>query len=327
MPTAVGVTVLDQLGAPVDGVSVELFDRLGNLVSAAVLTGTGGAGRVEFTVDGSPGGTQYHIRAYLVGGSILYSPVLLYADRRTAVVYEPLPSGFSNEFSLAYNTGELEPAVEPYMCRCHAKIHKLNDTVFPGYVFYIRDRVIPEILYAPTAGGVSGPFLGGDRITLRTDKFGNAVTDLVRNGIYTAFFPDRAEEPCDFIVPDQPSADLIDLIWLYAKSVTYSTNALNLQVGESATVEFTQFLMSNDRERDLDENLYAPSSVVSPVASVGSDLVSIRWGTSGRSLIITALAAGTAEVIVEPQAPINSRLPVRLPRPPVTQTPISVTVT
>ena len=325
MSLLVGITVEDHLGATVDGVSVEIYDRLGVLVSSAVLTGTGGPGRAEFTLTGSVEGTQYHARIYYVGAG-LYSPLILFADRRTIVVYEPLPVGVTNEFTTTYNTGALSPATDPNMCRCHAQINKQNNQVYPGYVFYIRDRVIPEATYAPIVGGVSGAFLAGDRLTLRTDSYGQAVFDLVRNGIYTAFFPDRMETPCDFIVPDQASADLIDLIWLYPKSATYSSTAVALNVGDSIEIDITQFLMSNDREADLNDVDYSPSSFVIPSVSVGPSIVSATWGT-GETILITALAAGVAEVVLEPIDPTDSGLPVRLPRPPVSQTPIAITVT
>jgi len=326
MSVTVGVEVLDQDTNPVDGVAVEVFDGLGGFVTTGN-TGDTSPGRVEFLLSGSDSGTVYNIKVYETATQSLFSPLVSFIDKKSIKVYEPVLPGVANDAFFEKNT-VLSCSPNPNCCRLTAYFEKHSCLPLSGYVFYVRDRQIPRTVHSPTPGGIQGILLGGDRITLRTGPDGKALFDLPRNGIYNIFLPDYADEEIVIEVPDSPCWDLSDLLFLYPKSVSYDATTHAISVGDVVEVEVTQFLMSNGRERDIYDNLYQPVEFLDPNVTSGASSVEVTWKEGTDNVLqIRGLVAGSAVIQLVAKDPSASTLPVRLPKAPVLQTALSITVT
>jgi hypothetical protein len=312
---AVTVQVKDENGSTIDGVAVEVYDALGiNLLQSETTGGAFPAGVAEFNLNGEEVGVIYNLRVFKVNTPGLYQPALLFTRHKSIRVYDPLPSGMTNDFNVTGSSGAIEESPDASWCRVTGFFEKQNGVIYPGYVFTIHT------LKEPVA--VDGAILGGDRVDLRTDKNGKVVVDLVRGGRYTVVMPDYIDEEVIINVPDTPSANLSDLLFLYPKSATFNPATLAMSVGDEVVVEIDSLVMSDGQDGD-------PSCYVDPAVLTGSAVVEAEWSSSNgvSALLIRALAPGAATVGLVPKAQSSWGLPIRLPQPSITQTPIGITVT
>lgn len=312
---AVNVLVKDENGSPIDGAVVEVYDSLGiNLLHSGTTGGAFPAGTAEFLLGGEEPGVIYNLRVFKVNTPGLYKLALLFERRQSILVYDPLPVGMANDFTVTGTSGVLVESPNPSWCRVTGFFEKQNGVIYPGYVFTIHT------LKEPVA--VDGKILGGDRVDLRTDKNGKVIVDLARGGRYTVVMPDYIDEEVIINVPDSPSADFNDLLFLYPKSATFNPATLAMSVGDEAVVEIDSFVLSDGQDG-------VPICTSLPTVLTGTAVVEAEWsqlnGTTG--LKIKALSPGTATVGLQPKPPEVSGFPIRYPLPPILQTPINVTVT
>lgn len=329
------VFVKDEAGAPIpnaDGqLHLEIFEATGQTRLQSIPSTVDG--ELPVTIDGDAGGTLYNLKVHRTSiGAGLYSQGHLNLERVSHRVYDPLPAGIpTNDAYITINTGTLQPSPDPNFCRITGQFLRHDGRPYPGYAFSIHERRIPKAIHQPVAGGLSGALLIGDRIDLRTDKDGLVIFDLPRGGIYTIVMDDwrafNSEEPL-LIVPDAPQADFVDLLLVYPASVQYSTTTVNILVGEEAEVEVTEMLLSNSLTGPPGGADCLPESYLEPVVTAGVGNVDVAWksGGNGRTLSITGLLAGPATVSLELKDPSETGLSVRLPKPPLSQTPITITV-
>ena len=324
MAVTVGVEVEDQDGNPIDDMSVEVFDSVGTFLISGT-TGDTAPGRVEFSLTGSETGVVYNLRVFETLLESLYSPVTTFVSRKSILVYEPAIVSLPNDAIFTRDV-ELQDATSPVMCRITGKFVTHGLLPLPGYVFYVRTRQIPRTVYLPE-NGLKGVMLGGDRVTLRTGVDGKVIFDLPRNGIYNVMLPDYAEEEIIIEVPDASSWDLSELLVLRPYSVTYDDTSPAVAIDAEVEVEVTSFLLSNGRSRDIFDNDYSPSEFMDPTITAGTGVVEVTWkeGTDD-VLLIRGLTAGSATIQLVVKDPPDALVPVRLPKAPVIQTALSVTV-
>lgn len=311
---AVNVLVKDENDIAIDGAVVEVYDGFGiNLLYSETTGGAFPAGTAEFSLNGEEIGVIYNLRVFKVNTPGLYKPVLLFDRRRSIRVYDPLPSGLTNDFNVVGSSGALEESPNASWCRVTGFFEKQNGVDYPGYVFTIHT------LKEPVA--IDGKILGGDRVDLRTDKNGKVVVDLARGGRYTVVMPDYIDEEVIINVPDSPSANLSDLLFLYPKSATFNPATLAMSVGDEEVVEIASLVMS-------DGQAGMPGCDTEPAVITGSSVVEAEWlSQSSGTIRLRALAPGTATVGLQPKTLATWSHPIRLPQPSIQQTPIGITVT
>jgi hypothetical protein len=321
--------VRDENGVPIPNATgqlfLEVFDRLGLtriLYLASVVDG-----EFSLNLNGEVGGETYNLKVLRPSiGAGLMAPAMLGAIRQSHIVYDPIIS--SNDAYLTMPSQNLPSATESDMCRLAASFLRQDGIPYQGYAFSIHTRQVPRSIHRPISGGLQGAFLVGDRIDLRADKWGEVIFDLPRGGIYTAVMPDYVDEENYFIVPDSPSADLLDLVLIYPKSVTYSPSSLALSVGDEVEVDVSMLMSDGQIEDPLCGNFYEPSTYLSLGVTPSPAPVEAEWSQNSRAkLTIRAISTGTAQVSVTTKDPKSTNLAVQLPRAAVQQTPLSVTVT
>lgn len=325
----VTIRVEDETASPVDGVTIDVYDdSMGSLLLSTGTTGTTAPGEEQFTLNGEPNtGLTYNVRAYKTSQS-LYDPLVRYDERRSIQVTDPVVG--SNNFLFIIPSTTLEPSPDPNFCRITATVLRHDKTPYSGYAFTLHTRKVPVAIYSPVSGGRQGAILGGDRIDVKTDIFGEAVFDLVRGGVYSAVLPDFFDTEKVIVIPDASACDFTDLLFLYVKSVSYDNSSPTVVSGSTVDVEVTSTVMSDGSTVDCENNDWSPSSYLDPVVTSGSSFAEVQWKQDepgGNFLEITGIAAGVATIQLQPKPYLDSGLPVRLPVPPVSQTTISVTVT
>jgi hypothetical protein len=314
---AVNVLVKDENGSAIDGAVVEVYDSLGiNLLHSEITGAPFPVGIAEFSLDGEEQGAIYNLRVFKLSTPGLYTPAVLFERRASIRVYDPLPAGVANDFTVVGSSGALSESPDPSWCRVTGYITKQNGVKYPGYAFTIHTLKEPVV--------VDGAMLGGDRVDLRSDKDGKVVVDLARGGQYTVVMPDYIDEEVIITVPDAPSANLSDLLFLYPKSATFNPAALAMSVGDEATFEISGLVMSDGQDGD-------PSCYTDPVVVTGNAVVEAEWSSQSNGVsqvLVRALAPGVATVGLQTKPDAwGLGLPIRFPQPSILQTLVNVTVT
>lgn len=321
MAVPIQITVVDQNNAPVENVTVEVYDALGQALEDTQVTDPLGIASFNL-VGGTGAGARWHVRVYQVPVG-LFSPIPAYVTRKTLLVFEPAVVSTPNEFVIKVHTGVLEGAGNPHLCRVHAHVGFQDTFARKGYPLYVRTRYIPSVFYS----SLKRVILSGDRIDLRTDVEGHAYVDLVRDGIYTLYIPDFMDTELTFVVPDQPYADLADLVFLYVSSLNLQPNPLILTVDEVQEVEIQNILFSDSRSIDCENNERNPVDYLQVDWLSGLGVANAVIGAEGK-VTVTGLTAGTAVMgLKQKDNPLNKSPFVVLPTPPISHTPLVITVT
>ncbi len=192
----------DELTATlVDGVSVRVFDTLGNLITMA-RSGVLEAGTAQFDIEGSPEGTTYQLRCFHAGTAIAPKNILVVS-----------PPATSNDFVVMVETFMLEPATDPRMCRCSGQILAPNGkpkrnadlTFWPKYGAFV----------AHPSAALSGRFMA------KTDDQGMVSVDLFRYGMYQVTIGGPEAVTRDIQVPDRSAVLLSHLLFPVVVAVAY----------------------------------------------------------------------------------------------------------
>lgn len=181
---------------PVAGVAVRVFDAAGTVLETFGTTDASGI--VDFTLNGDAAPVTYQVRCYKQGVGF-GAPQLI-------EVYSPAaaaPNG-TNDFSIEGSVPELPVASDPLLCRVSGVIRRADGRPQPGVDLHF----IPE--FRPSV--VGGALVVGERVVTRSDKNGEAVIDLYRNGIYLLTMEGHEHATLRVIVPDRSSVALGDLV-------------------------------------------------------------------------------------------------------------------
>lgn len=207
---------------PVDDVVVRVYDAAGiNLITSGV-TGAVEPGIVEVTLDGDTVPTEYQLRFFINGGSIV-SPRLI-------AVYSPpsLASTGANNFAVPATLFVLSQAINPNLCRASGYVKGPNGQPRKG----IDIHFIP--LFNPLL--VGDDTVLGERVAVRTDATGFVSVDLYRNGKYEATVESHENIQREVVVPDRASVSMGDLLFPVVASVEYSVDPLEVDAGDDLDV-------------------------------------------------------------------------------------------
>lgn len=307
MAVAVDVYVSsdEQAPAPISGAVVSVFDSAAPYVQVGQAV-TDVDGRAAFLLPGTTPAKPYEVRLYKQG--------VIFAGIVGIEVLEPdtTPNVFD-----AYGTVVVRSvATDPRLCRCTGRFLDFSNRPMAGGIVRIFTNEsgfqVPKV--------VDGNMIAGESKTLTVDANGYVVVDLHRGGEYNVTFSGELDTVWSFKVPDQSSANLIDLIHPFPVSITWDPtaapgDAVSFQVGFGLSIPLT-LLFNNGEERTTG----LPSWLL---VSSSDEAIATAQLTSS-SVVVTGVSAGAAVVQL---ACKPDSFPNRIPSPTILPAPLSVTVT
>lgn len=264
----------DVEGTLVDGVVVTAYDATGTTLETGGTTGDVEEGKVSLMLDGDSPEVRYQLRFFVRGG-IVTNPQ--YID-----VYSPVeesPSG-TNTFDVTVHFPELPEATDPLLCRVSGVIRGIDGRPFRGCEL----TFLP--CFNPFVAGVDAVL--GERVVTRTDNLGYATVDLYRNAIYLVVYETREDTQREIAVPDRPSVELSHILFPVPAAVVFDPpGPYTLEPGEELVV--VPVATSSDY-REL------PSFGTSDITYASSDPDVFTVGCTSDGLLLTGVAAGSAEL-------------------------------
>jgi len=231
-----------------------------------------------------PGSQSYELRFYRDG---------LRSTRPGLLVLE------ETGVEVTYRLQEIpEPYIpEPDKCLVRAQFRRVDGAPYTK---------APVVFDMETVGAIYNKDLGLFRtLEVRSDEYGRVDVSLYRGACMRVRIAHFDEETYNFIVPDQPVANLFDLIFAYVTSVTYSPAVpTSLTVGETISVGFLP-VRSDTLPVTADQDYLQFTS---------SDGTVLEVGTAGGVLTLKGISPGTAEVrVARTRTSPITRLPEPLP--------------
>ena len=229
-PETVILNVSDQDGNPIAGVLIRVYDVVGAEFFTQQYTDVSGVAEIDGLAGDNPA-IPYTIRMSKTGvafdgslGDASKTPLLI-------TVYSPpsaVPGG--NSFEIKGETFTRPVAPDLRLCRCSGFFKDITGKPLAG----LEIKFINE--FGPTV--VDGNAVMGEGVNLVTDKYGYGVIDLYRNGLYEAWVSgvqavDGNSEhaigfPRNMIIPDQGSANLVNLLFPIIIRVDILENPISL---------------------------------------------------------------------------------------------------
>jgi hypothetical protein len=304
------VSSTEVVPAPIVGAVVSVYDMATGVVLAGQAT-TDADGLAAFSLPGGDPSKIYEVRAYKQG--------VVFGGYKRIEVVEPLPTGAPqnfNTFDVTGNIMTLPVATDPYLCRCTGRFVNFSNQPIFGATVRIITKVDPGM---QTPKVLNGSMVSAEVADLKTDANGFVTVDLPRGGEYYITFSGETDSLWNFKIPEQASANLIDLIHpapvlaIWDQDVAPG-DAITVQVGETVDVPLTV------RFSDYEEKTESLSQWILLMNSSDS-VVTLEF--DGSVARLTGLASGAAVVTVEgkPEA-----YPSRVPPITTLPTPLMVTV-
>jgi hypothetical protein len=229
---------------PVVGATVSVYTTDGEQVAQVTTTEEGAA---ELLL---PGGI-YEVRAYCRG--------YLFDNPYGIDVREPPDFGETNEFDLSCTSLSLPIPFDPRVCRCTGRLVNLSNQPYTNALVRISAKAEPA---RQTPKIVDGRLVAAEAVALRTDSNGSLTVDLIRGGSYYVAFAGEDDCTYEIIVPDRPSANLVDLMFPVPAALVWDEEAapgrsVTLRVGETRSIPvgaiFTNFHTYTDSLHGLIE--------------------------------------------------------------------------
>lgn len=210
------VLVVDESASPrpVENVVVRVFDEKNTrLVSEDT---TDADGRVGFTLWPQ----NYNLRFYKFGAQIKQPQALQVLDADP-----PTPQ----EFQVSARVFVHPSAVDPRLCRVSGFFRTVSGEPNPGVDLHFMGQFQPVVL--------DGAAVLDDKRIIRTDQEGFACVDLIRGAMYDVYGQGFEDAPRCIRVPDQPSANLPDVLFAVVREVSFDVaTPLSLTLGQSLTL-------------------------------------------------------------------------------------------
>lgn len=305
----VRVFVVDQqtpTPAAIENVLVRVFNAAGDTFITQDYTDVSGI--ADFTLDGDDPPNEYQIRLSKTGvafdgglGDDSKSPQLIQ-------VYTPAsasPSG-TNDFTVKGQTFSRPVATDPRLCRASGFFRRADGQPYPNLDVIFTPRFKPAI--------VDDDSVMWGSINLRTDENGYLEVDLFRYGEYSVMLESLEDCPRLVVVPDSPSENVVELLFPVVEQVVFLPASLSIAVGEEAEVVPT---VTASDQRVLE------GAASGDVKYTSSDETVATVSAQGDKLVITGVAAGTAQIDVER---LDETIVV-IPDSGIVYTPLSITVT
>lgn len=241
--------VVDQNTDPVLGVLVRVFDATGTtFITQDTTVDVAGDAVAEVSLDGDDPAISYTIRMSKTGvafdgsvGDQSKSPQLI-------EVYTPAsaaPTG-KNDFDITCETFTRPVSTDPRLCRTSGFFKDGAGRPLANLDIKLINQFKPAV--------VDGNAVLGERLDLRTDADGYCQVDLYRNGEYRAWVQSIQAAEADptgaitfsreMVIPDQSSANLVELLFPVVTDVVFTPDPAAVLVG--LTLEITTVVMASD---------------------------------------------------------------------------------
>jgi hypothetical protein len=211
------------------------------------------------------------------------------------------------------NLDEQPPATQANLCRVS------------GFVVGAAGQRLPDVtvefMLTDYARITAGMATGNAKIIAVSDEDGYYEFDLIRGARYEVVVESYGEQVFVIAVPDAPSTGFTRLIWPYVARVDLDTESLSLIVGDIEEVGFTTVLSSGwvGKYPIGDPETATPTHVI---YAKSSDTSVATVDLQDTVLKITAVGAGSCEIVFTPKLTAGRRTPEALP----TLTPLQVVV-
>jgi len=305
----------DESDQPLAGVLVRFFDELDLFVTQQYSALVGSDVYAEVTLDGDDPPVDYTIRLSKLGVAFDGS---LGDDSKTPQsieIYSPASSSptDTNNFRVQGQTFVRPTAMDPRLCRCsgffvdHSGRPLRNLEIVFIAICYNEEQAD----WCPLI--VDGNGVLGNKIYTRSDARGYLSIDLFRTGEYAAMVQGLEHSRRVLKVPDQPSMNLMDLLFPVVHEVSFSPDPLGLSVGSYVDVDLT--IISSDGQ-----TLNASDQDVSFASS--NTAIAITQLLVNNKLRVMGAGAGSTTIV----ATRSDMSIVTIPAEPVHYTPLVVTV-
>lgn len=311
----VRVYTVDQSDDALDGVLVRFFDSGDSFVTQQYSSIVGADAYAEVTLDGDDPPVDYTIRLSKTGVAF---DGQLGDDSKTPQsieVYSPpsaAPSA-TNDFTVQGQTFVRPVAADPRLCRCSGFFFDHSGRPLAGVDVHFSAICFNESQPPLTPMIVDGNAVMSDKIITRTDANGYLEIDLYRNGHYSALVQSFENTRRTILVPDLPSANVVNLLFPVVAEVSFSPDPLALALDAYVDVDLT-ILASDGRTldpADRDVLFVSSDTNVASIQLIGDGKLRV-YGINVGSTTITATRADTSIV--------------SFPTQPEVYTPLSVTV-
>lgn len=192
--------------AALDGVVVRVFDADGELVTMAI-SGDPELGQVSFELEGDEEPVEYQLRFAYPGSAISPKRIEVYSPASLS------PTG-TNTFQVSAAVFELEPAVDPLLCRASGIVTGPSGQPRAG----VDVTFIPKFHAFVEGNTVALP----GRFVVRTNKQGFMSVDLYRYAMYEVTIAGREEVVRNIEVPNRSSIPLPHLLFPVVVLVAYA---------------------------------------------------------------------------------------------------------
>lgn len=288
---SVTITVLDDSpgSPPVPGVAVRIFDAAGSIFVTGGTTSSAGVFASML-----PAGT-YQARFFRQQFSVQQPQQLVVEADRV------------NDFQVSGHAYRPPEATHPRLCRCSGFFLRPDGTPAAGHELHLHPIFDPLLF--------EGSAMMTSHLALSTDRQGYMSIDLVRGGRYSIAVEGMLDYHRVISVPDQPSANLPDLLFpVVARVVLEEEGPFALTVGTDYSVGVQVWLSDGSMLPD-----HAADHV--------------RWSTNDPNVAVVLPAGGRLTLRgfkpgeTELLATRTDRSIVRIPDTPIEGVPLAITVT
>lgn len=313
-PETVRVYSQDENGDPLAGVLVRFFDALDTFVTQQLTSVVGSEAYAEVTLDGDSPPIDYTIRLQKTGASF---DGTLGDDSKTPQaisVYSPAalsPTG-TNYFEVQGQTYSRPASPDPRMCRCSGYFVDHRGLPLKNLEMHFIAVCFNENQPTWNPLVVDGKGVLSTNIYTRTDARGYMEIDLFRTGQYQVLVQGIETSTRIVSIPDQPSVNLLDLLFSVVREVTFSSNPVSIPESDYVDLDVT-VKTSDGHELVLSNNDVIFESQDLSVAVV--QIVDNKLRVMGVGVGTTTVTARRADTSI-----------VTIPSEPIVYTPLSVTV-
>jgi len=309
----------DQNSDPILGVLVRVYDATGTtFITQDYTVDVGGDAVAEVTLDGDNPPIQYTIRMSKDGvafdgsvGNDSKSPQLI-------EIYSPpaaAPTG-KNDFDIQGQTFTRPTSTNPRLCRCSGFFKDATGQPLVGLDMSFINQFRPAV--------VDGEAVLGAKVDVRSDEDGYIELDLYRGACYlvmvqsieAAIADDTGAIvfPREVVVPNQASANLVDLLLPIVSEIVFDPTPVSVAAGD--TQEVTTVVTASDGRvltgTACEDVIYATDDESVATVAVDQD-----------KLVVRGVSAGTTNLT----AVRKDQTIVSIPDAGITGSPLAITVT
>lgn len=222
----------------------------------------------------------------------------------------------SNTFDVeATDLTTLPPSAVPELCRASGYVRGPGLAPRPGIRFTFTMTGNPRV--------VAGQVIVVEDLIARSDADGWIEVELVRTGVYDCVVDGRDDVVFRVVVPDRSAVSITELVWPYVAALEYSTDEVEIEVGEETEVEATVTLSSGvETPYELDDGTPGTVGTFVTLSVEDEDIASATL--DGATLTVVGKAAGTTTVTASVQEDVEA---ARYPEPTRALATLTITVT